>query len=492
MFAPERLIRLSLALILAATVAVTKTDPDLWGHVRFGIDMLSERSVRLHDTYSFTSDRPWVNHEWAAETTSAGAYLLGGDAGLITLKLVVMVSVLLLLNIMIRAEGVADPRKRDLILAAALITTIEQGHNVRPQLFSLLFFAGLLACLIYAERHRRILFAVPLIFAVWVNFHGGWVLGGGVLLLWVIGLAGSGERRAALDCAAAGAAALAATLLNPYGFDLLRFLSRTVGFGRADIVEWQPVYAVGWSAVLLWLAVAALAALAAVRRVRIRRDLPRVLVVIALSVAAFRVNRLLAFFALATLFLFGAALANAIPRRASNRPEERDRRAARYVAAAVALLLIAAASWTLVTNASCVSIDPRTTPPAGAVAFFKSQHSRGRLLVWFDWGEYAIWHLSPDWRVSIDGRRETVYSAELEDEHLRFYFDKPGGSELPRKLDANYVWIPANLPVNQRLRADGWTEAYRDDRSVIYSRTPVQAVASAPPSGALRRCFPGP
>lgn len=492
MFAPERLIRLALALILAATVAATKTDPDLWGHLRFGIDMLSERSIRLPDTYSFTSDRPWINHEWAAEAVSAGAYLAGGNAGLIALKLVVMFSVLLLLYRMIRAEGVTDSRKRDLILAAALITTIEQGHNIRPQLFSLLFFAALLACVMQAERHRRLWVVVPFIFAAWVNFHGGWILGGGVLLLWVIGLAASGEGRAAMAGAAAGAAALAATLLNPYGVELLRFLGRTVGFARADIIEWQPVYRVGWDAVLLWLAVAVLAALALARRIRVRHDFPRVLVVVGLSVAAFRVNRLLAFFALAILFLLGRALADAIPLRPSTRTG-RDGAAAKYVATAVALLLIAGASWTLAETASCISIDPRTTPPAGAIDFFKSHHSRGRLLVWFDWGEYAIWHLSPDLRVSIDGRRETVYSPEVEDAHLRFYFDKSGGADLPQTLHADYVWIPATLPANTRLRAEGWSEAYRDDQSVIYSRAPVQrSVASAPPGGALRRCFPGP
>ncbi len=31
----------------------------------------------------------------------------------------------------------------------------------------------------------------------------------------------------------------------------------------------------------------------------------------------------------------------------------------------------------------------------------------------FDWGEYVLWHLGPRVKVSIDGRRETVYSDEM-------------------------------------------------------------------------------
>jgi hypothetical protein len=47
--------------------ARTSTDPDLWGNVRFGLDILRSGSVPHLDPYSFTTDRTWVNHEWLAE-----------------------------------------------------------------------------------------------------------------------------------------------------------------------------------------------------------------------------------------------------------------------------------------------------------------------------------------------------------------------------------------------------------------------------------------
>ena len=108
---------------------------------------------------------------------------------------------------------------------------------------------------------------MPAIFAAWVNFHGGWLVGGGVLVLWTIGLAvsrGSGVR-GALPYAAAGAAALVATLVNPMGVGMHRFLIETVGFGRADITEWQPVYALGPSIWGLWIVVAILAGFGGLR-----------------------------------------------------------------------------------------------------------------------------------------------------------------------------------------------------------------------------------
>jgi len=52
----------------------TTADPDLWGHVRFGLDMLSTGRLTTTDPYSYTSDIPWLNHEWLSELIMGAAY----------------------------------------------------------------------------------------------------------------------------------------------------------------------------------------------------------------------------------------------------------------------------------------------------------------------------------------------------------------------------------------------------------------------------------
>ena len=50
-------------------------DPDLWGHVRFGQDLLETGSIVRADPYSYlTAGQPWINHEWLAELAQAAAY----------------------------------------------------------------------------------------------------------------------------------------------------------------------------------------------------------------------------------------------------------------------------------------------------------------------------------------------------------------------------------------------------------------------------------
>src|SRR5690242_12276876 len=61
----------SLFVLLATLFTHTAADADLWGHLRFGTDLLSTGRFADHDPYSFTSDQRWVNHEWFAEASTA-------------------------------------------------------------------------------------------------------------------------------------------------------------------------------------------------------------------------------------------------------------------------------------------------------------------------------------------------------------------------------------------------------------------------------------
>src|SRR6266567_1391070 len=148
----ETLLRVALWSVLLGVIAFTRTDPDLWGHVRFGLDILRDGALPHADAYSFTSDRVWINHEWAAEIAMGTAFRAAGGAGLVVLKLSLMTTLLLVLDRMLHAEGVLAGRRRDWLIAAAVILTVQQAHHVRPQLFSLLFFILLLACLLKSSR----------------------------------------------------------------------------------------------------------------------------------------------------------------------------------------------------------------------------------------------------------------------------------------------------------------------------------------------------
>jgi hypothetical protein len=77
---------------------------------------------------------------------------------------------------------------------------------------------------------------IPLIFAAWGNLHGGWMVGGSVLALWTMFTIVRPEavaRKVLLF--ANGGLALAATLVNPYGWHMWEVPLADGRVHRADI-----------------------------------------------------------------------------------------------------------------------------------------------------------------------------------------------------------------------------------------------------------------
>lgn len=491
----RRLALLSMGAIAVAAVTYTRADPDLWGHVRFGADIVNARSVHLADRYSFSSDRAWTNHEWLAEVLMYGAYRVAGGAGLIALKLLLVVAMLAGVAMALRKDAIPLTTRLALI-ALALVATMPQTAHVRPQLFSLALFAWLLVLLGRARDAKTVpLLSMPL-FAVWANLHGGWIVGAGVLASWCAAgaLTRPSSGRQSLAAAVVVACAVVATLCNPFGFGLWSFLRDTVGFGRVDIVDWQPIYRLGATYVLLWAMTAAvLVAAIASAIAQPSADVQALAIPLALALAAFRVNRLQAFFALATIILAAPAIRW---RRHAPAPDHRPLEP--FWKHAIALILFAivtvGAANVGAANATCVRVDDAFSPRPGVVDFIERQGLHGRLLTWFDWGQYAIWHLADRGiEVSIDGRRETVYSDAVVREHLQFYFDPAARDAVLARLQPDYVWLPSALEATSWLTSHGWQPVFVDERSVLFARgaAPPITMSTGVPLHAPR-CFPEP
>ena len=103
-----------------------------------------------------------------------------------------------------------------------------------------------------------------------------------------------------------------------------------------------------------------------------------------------------------------------------------------------------------------------------------------------------LWHFGPQLRVSMDGRRETVYSEQVVQEEYRITGGDPQALARVQALSPEYVW----LPISKTDRAKTWfaSHGYRIDistpQSFIAAREDLPrvmpiAAASAPP------CFPG-
>ena len=138
--------------------------------------------------------------------------------------------------------------------------------------------------------------------------------------------------------------------------------------------------------------------------------------------------------------------------------------------------------------------------PVRAVALLKLSGVRGNMAVPFDWGEYVIWHLGPGVKVSIDGRRETVYSDESYRQSRDFERGTGNWDALLENSKTDLVLAPNASPtVNLLSKTPGWVPLYQDSLCVIFIRDGfpglpqiVNSEIPVLPDNGDGLCFPAP
>lgn len=453
---------------IIVTSVVTHADPDLWGNLRYGADVIADRGLSAVDPYSFTHDIPWINHEWLSELPMAFAYGLAGPVGLVLMKGALLAAAFWGAWIALRP---LSSYQRLFLFILVVWAAVPMTLTIRSQLWSFAAFAWLPVLL----RDRRWRWAVPGLFVVWANMHGGWMVGFGALAAWCgdAVVARREDIRAKVTIVILSALA---TLLTPYGLDLWLFLARTVRPGRPNIQEWQPLWtapiAVWWPwaiavAVAVWIAT--------------RRKVPQVstIALAVLALMSLRVLRLVPFFV-----LFTAASAATV----GERKNVSKGVTVPWWFEVFPLAMLIAATWqTFGAQARCLPSGEWRPDPVAASTLMPAH---GRLAVWFDWGHYAIWHFTPRLLVSMDGRRETVYS----DDVIRHQSGLKDVDSLAQEFfisqRPDYAWYPAGLTeLRQWLLQHGYRIDLATGESFVAVRSdlPVLPVLR---TGRAFGCFP--
>jgi hypothetical protein len=446
-------------------------DNDLWGHVYFGSVILANGRLPATNQFSYTSpDHPWINHEILAECAFAVAFGHFGSPGLLVLKLLVGLATFgLMLGTIARRT---DSLVATALSLAACGSLLSPGFLVRPQIFTFLALA-----ILWERIHRydetrdwRSLVVLPPLFAVWINTHGGVAAGLGILLVYVATACLSGKRRPERRQLGLFALLSALALLaNPYGVKLLGFLWEDLGRTRA-ISEWQPLPLLGLPSILFEsvLAVLAIGTFAG-QRVRIWE-------VATLAVAALmtiRHQRHLPLFAILAAPLLAETL-DVLGRRAAGiaRMPPFQGGARSLLAAglcAVAIFEIARVIDVYRGLRFHILVDSDLFP-VDAVRFMRRNRLEGNLVVQSDWGEYAIWHLYPQCRVSFDGRYTTAYPDDILDLSHRFQTAAPGWQAALEGADLALVHRRQRAVVAGMFEDLGWQYVYSDPTAFVFVR----------------------
>ncbi len=189
---------------------------DLGFHLNAGEQILGGGGFPVHDTFTYTiNDHPYVDTTWGYQVAITLIQRVAGPAGQVLAHGLAILAVFGMVFAAGRRIG-ADPLSLLLLLFAATLMS-EIRFEVRPEVASWLFLAAvLLVCHHHAEGGRGKLWLLPVLQGLWVNVHGLFILGWGVIGAFVVGT-WLRDRKLDRRLLAFGAGAMAVSILNPYG-----------------------------------------------------------------------------------------------------------------------------------------------------------------------------------------------------------------------------------------------------------------------------------
>lgn len=449
---------------------------DFWWHLRSGQLIYATHAVPRTDPFAFTvGGQRWIAHEWLSELLLYATYRLGGYAALLVLFGLVTAAAYWLMFRSAKADlSVGLP-----VLALA-VWAARPTFLVRPQIFTLFLFSLFYFVL---EAHRRTsawrsLLVLPPLTLLWVNLHGGYILGPIAILLFLAGymldaLADANARQKlvthAKQLGVVALACLAVVPLNPNGLRLYTYPFETLGSPAMQslITEWQPPSLQQRLFFPLFLLVGLTILALALRR----KTLPagEVLFVTFFAGAALHSMRHMALFSVACIPLLAGWRLAPLPWRVPL-----------PIRGAAILLLVVLSGWRWHTTANDAALFERQCFPAEAVTFVEQSRPSGRIFNAYAFGGYLIWRLYPEYRVYVDGRAD-LYG----DSFLAHFNELYQGEVNPQpeflRQDIRTVVVEPDAPIANLLSITrGWRKSYQDARAVIYVRADAPSPTGNP------------
>jgi len=461
------------------------SDADVGWHIRTGDYILDHHAVPYVDLYSFSKPAaPWYAWEWLTDVMDSGLHRIAGLKGIV---LMAAILIALFALSMVR-RMVARDAHLFIALAVALVGVGGSSMHflARPHLLTLLFLS-ISVWVIEEDRRRpsaRIWWLVPLA-VLWTNLHGGFLA-----LIVVLGLATVGTAieawfnfqgtiRDAVRYGKLTLACSAATLVNPYGWNLHRHVAeylrsdwirnviqefQSPSFRSENMLQFEALLLVGlivagaqfrrWKVVEgLWIVFWAHMALGSVRHAPLFVAITAPIIAGQLSTwwnhwtAHVKKNSLPG--------ILNLMAADALKgfRRTSVWPA---------VAVVVLMLMGAPIKWP--------QDFPEFVFPVKIVRTHTDLILKSRVLTTDQWADYLI-YVNPAQKVFIDGRSD-FYGPEVGNDYLRLTSGAWDWRQLVDKYRFNLALLPVDSALTQILKlAPDWRVLEDDGKRILLVRS---------------------
>jgi len=479
---------------------------DFWWHLKAGEIIVTTRSLPRTEVFSFTAaGKLFILQNWLVEILYYALYRVGG------LQLIVFINAALLVLALVPIYALCREATTNLRLSvlAALLPAVSLLYfgSVRSQVFSFILF-GVYYWVLSGYRNQRKdwLWTLPVIMVLWVNLHGAFVLGLGLIIIVlscealrriiqgsVSSVLSVGELvRLAVFLGLTGLA----TLANPEVHRIYGYVYTVAGtpHSRSQIVEWQVPRVDDAEGIILFYGPFFLTLLALYYS-RNKPDLTELALFLAFAIFALMAVRNAVWFVLISApilarylpgidwmglleplrrFRLVDSLVGWMARRRSAEVPIRYR-LNRQIAVLLLTIIVLVSPWVyphLGNPAFGNTLWEKSTPVA-AMDYIKQQGLQGNIFHPQIYGDYLIWRLWPEQHSFIDGRVHVFDDALIR--NYRLVVRDTHWEDHLAQYGIKYLLLSKSEEDNQMMietarASSAWRVLYEDDESVLFEK----------------------
>lgn len=474
-------------------------DAGIGWHIRTGQAILASHSVPRVDSFSSTMQgKPWLAWEWLYDVKVGwldSAFGLNGVVWWTALTIAVVFAGMF--QFLIR-------RGTNLFVAVAMVLLAISAAMIhffaRPHVLSWLFVLLWFWILDSSERawgsgsglSTRWLWILPASMLIWVNVHGGFLLGFALIgIFWLGSLwiwLSSSENRledSLRKIAAAkrgraltwiGLLSAVASLVNPYGWKLhahvYSYLSNRFLIDHIDEFQSPNFHGIAQKCFLALLLISIAVLIARGRRL----SFSHALLVLFAVYAGLYASRNIPISAILLGMVIGPLLPSAGSRESFSQrmlAVETRMHGHLWIIAGVVLTFAIVAHGGRVGSAQWIDahFDPQRMP-VHAVDYLRSRGAAVPILAPDYWGGYLIYRLYPQAKVVVDDRHD-LYGEQFFRSYLQFLHAEEGWNEFVREHPAGFIVLPRKSALATVFAGtQEWKQVYADDVAVVFQSAP--------------------
>ena len=461
-------------------------DNDLWARLIAGEHVVEKLSVIKNDFLSYTQTHPWYDHEWGASIFFYIALKYFGHSGLILLKGILTALTLFMCYKTVKLIQPKSTVSYNILYFSIMFFAVMQnlGPTTRCLLFTCLFFSIFLYILEKSRKgETKSLIWLPILMLIWSNIHGGCLSGLGLIGIYFVGE--FLNKKPVKQYIYTGIASTLIMLINPYGFEYVKFVFFAGTMDRTFITEWtspfHKYYLDDYLKYKFYLIFAIATELIYLIKNKInyeKMDKTKLLIILAMIYLSITHLRHIPFFILTvgtliyddfySLFNKGIEI---LRKKLNINTEETVKSIVLAKEVIVYLLLIIMSLPPILDKNKEIRIT-ETRYPRYAIEFIRVNNLTGNLFINFDWGSYAAYKLFPHNKIAMDGRYEEVYNPELLIDFKNFHMVINDWYKVIRDNKTDILVIEKKYPVyNKILQLAEWKLVFENNFSGVFVPT---------------------